>query len=335
VIGNYLVKSSIVCVFSLFIALNAQASTTVVTNPVISQFIDDMVKKHKFEKSDLKTLFADVQLLPDVIEKITRPAEAWPWHRYRNIFLKDKRINQGVQFWNENAAILAKAEKKYGVPAEIIVAILGVETRFGRIEGGYRLIDSLTTLVVDYPRRSKFFKKELEHVLLLSREEKFDPKTLMGSYAGAIGKPQFMPSSYRSYAIDFDGDGIRDLLNNTADAVGSVASYLAKHGWQKNNPIATRATIEGNAYKKFLKKGLKPKVKLAEINKYKVTAKDQFSSELKAALIELEQKEGMEYWLGLRNFYAITRYNHSQLYAMAVYQLAENIKNKRNSADKS
>ncbi len=298
-------------------------------NPIVVEFIDDMAKKHKFDKLELKVMFEQVEILPEVIKKITRPAESWPWYRYRNLFMKQDRIDQGVEFWNENAKQLARAEKKFGVPAQIIVAIIGVETKYGRLTGTYRLLDSLTTLVVDYPRRSKFFKKELEHVLLLAREEKIDPLTVHGSYAGAMGKPQFMPSSYRAYAIDFNGDGHRDLWNNTADAIGSVASYLKKHGWKANQPIAGVAKVEGESYKRFLKKGIKPKVKLNEIGKYNVSTDLDESSMLKAALIELEQKNGKEYWLGLRNFYAITRYNHSKLYAMAVYQLAESVKEKK------
>ena len=299
------------------------------THPIVTGFIDNMVKKHQFDKNQLNAMFKQVEILPEVIQKITRPAEAWPWYRYRNLFMKQERIDQGVVFWNEHAEQLQQAEKKFGVPAHIIVAILGVETKYGRITGSYRLLDSLTTLMIDYPRRSKFFSKELEHVLLLSREENIDPLTVQGSYAGAMGKPQFMPSSYRAYAIDFDGDGHRDLWNNSADAIGSVASYLKRHGWKANQPIVGVAKVEGDGYKQFLKKGLKPKVKLSELKNYQVTTDLDESSSNKAALIELEQKNGNEYWIGLSNFYAITRYNHSKLYAMAVYQLAESVRDKR------
>ena len=303
------------------------------THPIVTGFIDNMVQKHQFDKDQLNAMFAQVEILPEVIQKITRPAEAWPWHRYRKLFLQQERIDQGVMFWNQHAKLLEQAEKQFGVPAHIIVAILGVETKYGRVTGNYRLIDSLTTLMVDYPRRSKFFSKELEHVLLLAREENIDPTTVQGSYAGAMGKPQFMPSSYRAYAIDFDGDGHRDLWNNPADTIGSVASYLQRHGWKANKPIVGVAKIEGESYKKFLKKGLKPKVKLSELKNYQVTTDLDQTAAHKAALIELEQTNGKEYWLGLDNFYAITRYNHSSLYAMAVYQLAESVKDKRRSVN--
>ena len=300
------------------------------SNPIIKKFIDQMVKKDKFDRKELVAMFDKVKTHSEIIDKMNRPAEAWPWHRYRNIFLKQQRIDQGVEFWNENEALLNEAEKELGVDAQVIVGILGVETRFGRRMGDFRVVDALTTITVDYPRRSKYFKKELRHVLLLAREEKIDPLGMMGSYAGAMGKAQFMPSSYRAYAIDYNNDGRRDLTGSTADAVGSIATYLKKHGWKFRQPITARATVSGDKHKKYVVKGMKPKVKIADIGKFGVTTKAIFPSTAKASLIELEQKEGdkdvKEYWLGMNNFYAITRYNHSNLYAMAVYQLSEEIK---------
>lgn len=310
----------------LCLSVTAAQANVVTSNPIMIKFMDKMVKKHGFKREEIETVLSDAKVLPVIIEKMTRPAEAWPWHRYRKIFLKQKRINQGVEFWLQNEAILNAAEKKYGVPPEIILGILGVETRFGRIKGGFRVVDALVTIGIDYPKRSKYFMKELEHVFLLSREEKFDPLALEGSYAGAMGMAQFMPSSYRNFAVDFDNDGVRDLSNNNSDAVGSIASYLQRHGWTAGEPITTRAKVSGDKYPKFVKKGMKPKVKLKDIAKYNVVAEKEFPGNLKASLIELEQEEGMDYWLGLGNFYAITRYNHSNLYAMAVFQLAEEIK---------
>lgn len=302
-------------------------------NPIIKKFIDQMVTKDKFDRKELITLFDKIKTHSVIIDKLNRPAEAWPWHRYRKIFLKQKRIDQGVEFWDENEALLKQAEKKFGVDAQVIVGILGVETRFGRRTGDYRVVDALTTIAVDYPRRSKYFKRELRHVLLLAKEEKIDPLSFIGSYAGAMGKAQFMPSSYRHYAVDFSGDGRRDLINNTADAIGSIASYLAKHGWKLGQPVTARASVSGDKYNKYVAKGMKPKVKMADIGKFGVKTDATFSAKAKASLIELEQKDGdkafNEYWLGMNNFYAITRYNHSNLYAMAVYQLSEEIKAKR------
>jgi len=310
----------------LSFSLASGQANEITSNPIMIKFTDKMVKKHGFKREEIDSVLSEAKVLPVIIEKMTRPAEAWPWHRYRKIFLKQERMDQGLEFWLQNEAILKAAEKKYGVPPEIILGILGVETKYGRIKGGFRVIDALVTIGIDYPKRSKYFMKELENVFLLSREEKFDPLALEGSYAGAMGMAQFMPSSYRHYAVDFDNDGVRDLSHNVSDAVGSIASYLKRHGWVAGEPITTRAKVSGDKYPKFVKKGMKPKVKFGDIAKYNVIAEDKFSANLKASLIELEQEDGMEYWLGMGNFYAITRYNHSNLYAMAVFQLSEEIK---------
>ena len=311
--------------------LYADESQRIVDNPLIVSLINDMVKKHGFDKQYLISVFSKAEFKPEIIERINRPAESWPWYRYRKLFLKQKRIEQGVQFWKKNEKVLQRAEKTFGVPAQIIVAILGVETRYGRNKGQFRLIDSLSTLVVDYPKRSNFFKKELEQLLLLAREEKFDPLSLTGSYAGAMGKPQFIASSYRHYAIDFDHDGVRDLLSDTADAVGSVASYLARHGWVRGETIAAEASISGNRYKKLIQKGLKPQLKFASFKSYGVQSNTAIRPDWNAALIELEKtKTSQEQWIVLQNFYAITRYNHSPLYAMAAFQLGESIKALKN-----
>lgn len=316
----------------VLVSTGAVASTStkkVAEHPKIAVFIDKMVEKHKFKREELAQLFSQVERVPTIVERMTKPAEGLPWHRYRQIFVKENRIAQGVQFWRENEETLRRAEKKYGVPAEIIVAIIGVETRYGRHKGGFRVLDSLATLAVDYPRRSKFFTREMEEFLLLSRTEGFEPRSIMGSYAGAMGKPQFIASSYRRYAVDFDGDGVRDLLNNSADAIGSVANYLKRHGWKRGQPIAHQAQVEGKKYQRLVKKGLKPHTKVSEVKNHGVSSTESTVASMKTALIELEQKNGKEYWLGLPNFYAITRYNHSALYAMAVYQLGSAIDERR------
>lgn len=315
----------------ILVAFNANvfASSKLQSHPQVKSVIDELHKKHGIDKAKLRKIFSQVELKPEIIERMNRPAEGLPWHRYRNIFLKQTRIQQGTQFWEENAEALIKAEKKYGVPSEIIVAIIGVETRFGRVTGGFRVMDALTTLVVDYPKRRKFFRKELVEYVALMNREGIDPLKKEGSYAGALGKPQFMPSSYRHYAVDFDGDGTRDLFNSSADAIGSVANYLKRHGWQRDKAIATRVTVSGKHYPRLVKMGLKPKITLGEAHKYGVKGDHELSADEKAALIELEQLDGNEYWLGLKNFYAITRYNHSALYAMAVYQLSQAIRTAR------
>lgn len=291
----------------------------------VKAFIERLATEHDFKQTDLQQMFSQVELQQEIIDAMNRPYEGKPWYQYRPIFVTQARIDEGAAFLQENYGTLKQAEQKYGVPAEIITAILGVETRYGRYRGKYRVLDSLATLGFDYPRRSKFFLRELEAFLLLSREEKFDPLTITSSYAGAMGKPQFMPSSYRMYAVDFDDDGVRDLLDNSADAIGSVANYLARHGWQRNQPIAVKAetTQQGPQKMGKLKKPSKP-IQHWQDKGYQPA--EATAEQLKADLIVLENKQGPEYWLGLQNFYAITRYNHSELYAMAVFQLSQGIK---------
>lgn len=299
----------------------------------IHNFIDEMVKRHGFDQNQLYTWFAAIQVRDDILAKISRPAEKTkPWHEYRAIFLDDQRINNGVIFWQTYQTQLALAERQYGVPAEIIIAILGVETRYGRVTGNDKVMEALATIAFAYPKRAAFFRKELEHYLLLTREEGIDPLALTGSYAGAMGLAQFMPSSYRSYAVDFDGDGRRDLWQNPADAIGSIAHYLSQHRWQPGDPIAIGATVEGDAYQKFIRADLKPpqySVKQLQSNNVfpsvPLTPADQ---QRQAMLLEFNGQQGMEYWLGFNNFYVITRYNHSPLYAMAVYHLSWEIRHR-------
>ncbi|MGR9086877.1 MAG: lytic murein transglycosylase B, partial [Gammaproteobacteria bacterium] len=223
------------------------------------------------------------------------------------------------------ASTLAAVQKTYGVPAEIIVAILGVETLYGRITGKHRVIDALATLAFAYPPRSRFFSGELEHFLLLCRDEGLNPLEPVGSYAGAMGMPQFMPSSFRSYSVDFDHDGRRDIWHDTADVVASIAHYFARHGWQSGQPIAFPANAVGDLYKNHLKGNLKPDLRIDELQSIHVEISGNIPSESNVKLLALEQEHGEELWAALNNFYVITRYNHSPLYAMAVFQLSEAI----------
>ena len=291
----------------------------------VISFINSMVKKHQFQRQELTELFTQARFHQKIIDAITRPAESKPWYEYRPIFLGDNRIRGGVDFLKNNRAVLQRAEDEYGVPAEIITAIIGVETFYGRHKGGYRVMDSLTTLGFDYPKRAAFFRGELEEFLLMAREEKLDPLSVMGSYAGAMGQPQFIPSSFRSYAIDFDDDGKRDLWQNTADVIGSISNYFKRHGWIRGEPIASPATVSGTHIKALVDRGLKPHSSIKALQRQGVHPVDPLPAKTKAALIELEQKNGNEYWLGMNNFYVITRYNHSPLYAMAVFQLGQEI----------
>jgi membrane-bound lytic murein transglycosylase B len=295
------------------------------------QFIAHMQAKHGFDASQLESMLGKTRIREDILKAISRPAEKKPWYQYRPIFLTGSRIRGGVKFWNTHADILSRAEQEYGVPAEIIVAIIGVETRYGKHTGSYRVIDALSTLAFAYPPRSKFFTSELEHYLLMTRDEKLDPMELKGSYAGAMGQPQFISSSYRSYAIDFDQDGARDIWKNPADAIGSVANYFKRHGWTQGKPVTSKIDVSAVKDQTLLsEKNLKPKWSLSQLQAKGVgNIPENYDGELMSAMICLEEEDGKECWLGLKNFYAITRYNHSALYAMAVYQLSQEIREQR------
>lgn len=299
----------------------------------INAFIDARVKQNHFDRAKLTALFDQVQLLPEVIFSITKPYEAKPWHVYRKLFITEPRIDNGVKFWQSHEKDLKRAEKKYGVPIPIIVAILGVETIYGQQQGGYRVMDSLTTLAFNYPKRAKFFQKELREFLLLTRSEKMDPFKPKGSYAGAIGQPQFMPSSYRQYAVDFDGDGQKDLVGNDSDVIGSVAHYFKVHGWVKGGMITVPAKVKGKRYQSLLRNqkrhhtSYKTSHRVSDLKQYGVTPGAPIkSSRQRALLIDLQGDDDKTlHFLAFHNFYVITRYNSSKLYAMAVYDLSQAI----------
>ncbi len=288
--------------------------------------IDEMVQEHQFDKAELTQLFRRVEFLPKIIETMTRPAEGKPWHQYRPIFLTEKRIRGGVKFWGENAERLARAEKEFGVPAHIIIAIIGVETFYGRHKGSYKVIEALSTLGFGYPKRSKFFRGQIKEFLLMAREEKRDPLEFLGSYAGAMGMPQFIPSSFRNFAVDFDQDGRRDLWDNHTDIIGSVANYFHQHHWNPGEPVAARAKVADSVAERFIKTEVEPSISLKELKAAGVTTQMALE-EQPTTLLALESSEHeKEYWIALHNFYVITRYNRSPLYAMAVHQLSEAIR---------
>lgn len=309
-------------------ALNAHASARPldISKNNIQDFIRQMNKQHQFDTNNLSSLLKQAHHHESIIEAISRPAESKPWYEYRPIFMTRDRLQGGVKFWKENEAALTKAKLTYGVPEEIITAIIGVETRYGRHKGRFPVIDALATLAFAYPPRSKFFTSELEHYLLMTREEKLDPLKQLGSYAGAMGMPQFISSSFRRYAVDFDGDGKRNLWTNTDDAIGSVANYFKMHQWKAGEPVTSKVRIHGERYKKLLENGLKPSYSKQELMDNGVILPDGLPDDLTGALIELETQNGAEYWVGWHNFYVISRYNHSALYSMAVYQLSQQIK---------
>lgn len=307
-------------------AVSVAEDTTYSNSGSVATFINEMSKEHNFTKEELNIWFTQAVKKQSILDAISRSAEKrLTWEKYRKIFLKPARIKGGVKFWEENEAILSKAEKEFGVPAHVIVAIIGVETLYGKRKGSYRVIDALSTLSFDYPRRSKFFRKELKEFLLLAQEQKQDPMTLTGSYAGAMGYGQFIPSSYRAYAIDYDGDGFADIWSNTNDAIGSVANYFKRHGWKTGGDVVVRSRVAKGHDKSHINKSLKPSETIAFLKSKGFTAVSPVKEAQPATAMKLEGGHGEEYWLGLHNFYVITRYNHSRLYAMAVWQLSQEI----------
>ncbi|MDD5274040.1 MAG: lytic murein transglycosylase B [Methylovulum sp.] len=298
-------------------------------NDPMEVFIAKMVAVHQFDETELRTVLAEAAIKDDILAKMAKPAESLPWYQYRQIFITDDRVAAGVKFWNDNAATLAEVEHRYGVPAQIIVAILGVETTYGQNTGKYRVLDALATLGFAYPRRSEFFLSELEQFLLLCREEHIKPSELLGSYAGAMGLPQFMPSSFRRYAIDFNNDKYRDIWHGNADVIASVANYFVQFHWHTGQSVATPATTTSTHYKSLLNDNLKPDLRLAGLESLDLKISQPLAFTEKVKILELKQEQGEELWAVTDNFYCLTRYNHSALYAMAVYQLSESILNKR------
>lgn len=321
----FMVTSCFTCVSQ------AEQSTEFMTRPDVGSFVSMMVNKHHFNERQLNQLLQQTTTQQSILTAIAKPAEKKPWHQYEPIFLSDKRIQEGVAFWKKHAQALKRAEKEYGVPAEFIVAIIGVETFYGKQAGNYKVLDSLVTLAFEYPPRAPFFKGELEQFLLLAKEEGWDPASIKGSYAGAMGNPQFIASSYRNFAVDFTGKGKRDLINSAEDSIGSVANYFKVHGWQKGKPVVLKANVKGEKFKSVLASAGNPKPEhsLKELASFGIKAPANVNAaykDLPFAVITLEGTQGPEYWLGSQNFYVITRYNRSNLYAMAVYNLSQKVK---------
>jgi len=310
--------------FYVILTACLQAGTAFADHPGQEQFIRQAVDEFGMDAAEVKALLAKAEFKQSVIDAITRPAEAKPWHEYRPIFLTKKRIRQGVDFWQEHRATIAEAYRRFGVDEAIIVAIIGVETSYGRITGSYRVLDALTTLGFYYPQRAGFFSGELLQFFKLATEEDLPMLEVLGSYAGAMGLGQFIPSSYRAYAVDFDSDGSRDLWRSVDDAIGSVANYLHQHQWHAGEKIVLLAVRHKDA-KTLPEMGIKPESTAGELASAGYLTALAPASDTPVSLLELEQRSGTEYWLTLHNFYVITRYNRSPLYAMAVYQLSQEI----------
>lgn len=297
--------------------------------PEVQGFVETMVEKHGFDKATLLGLFRQARFEPEVLKAILPPPTpaARSWQGYRARFIETRRIKNGLAFWKAHDAVLRRATQTYGVPAEIIVAIIGIETFYGRNTGHYQTFSALSTLAFNYPPRADLFRRELEELLLLARERKLDPLSYSGSFAGALGLPQFLPSSLRRYAVDFDGDGAIDLTGDADDAIGSVASFLAQHGWQRDGAVALPARITGTAYTELADGRVDPQFSPADLKTHGINAARPLAADAKLALIDLATPgKPTEYWLGFANFYTITRYNRSSFYAMSVYQLGEKLR---------
>lgn len=277
----------------------------------VDAFITDTAQQFDLDAASIRTILNQAKHQQSIIDAMNKPAEkVLEWYQYRPIFITDKRIKEGVEFWQQNAEVLQQVSDQTQIPVNIIVAIIGVETYYGRIMGNHKVLDALYTLAFDYPKRSAFFTKELGHFLKLSADGHVSALDAKGSYAGAMGYGQFMPSSYRSYAVDYENDGVIDLLSNPHDAIASVANYIAKHGWQKGQPVVAETSQPDGTIK---------------LNQLKPHLTDNQGQDYTLIAMKTDE-DTTAYWQGFHNFYVISRYNHSHMYVMAVYQLSEKIK---------
>jgi membrane-bound lytic murein transglycosylase B len=322
--------------FSIQVYAEENNQANFIDQPQVQQFIKQTAAKYNFDPEYLTKIIAQAKFLPDIIPKMQHPAEAKPWGGYRDFFMTQERIQEGVNFYHKYEDVLLEAQERYGVPANIIAAILAVETRYGKIMGKYRVIDTLTTLSFSYPPRAAFFQDELASFFVLTREYHIDPLTVYGSRSGAVGLCQFMPSSYLKYAVTYSGGkDAPDLFTNPNDAIFSIANYFVQHGWQKGQPVTSPAHPTGKKFKKLIKansrKIRKPSITLDTFAQFGVQPAGSYNSSDVAYLMQLRDQYGIEYWFGFQNFYVITRYNNSDLYAMAVYQMAKHILAKHES----
>ena len=311
--------------FSVLLAV-MQAHAVDVSKPDVRDFIDAMVRDHSYDRQTLEGILQQAEVQDRILEAIAKPAEkTLEWSEYRKIFLTDERIRAGAEFWREHSDKLEQISTETGVPAEILVGIIGVETYFGRITGNYRVLDALATLAFEYPPRSEFFRSELEDFLLLVREEGMDATDATGSYAGAMGRPQFMPSSYRAYAVDSSADGKRDIWSDWADVIGSIANYLESHGWKANDQVVAQASLSNQWRGQPPENSLTPKETVTSLSHQGVLFITNLPGDDQGQLITLAGEDGDEYWVGFHNFFVITRYNRSVMYALAVHQLGQEI----------
>jgi len=301
----------------------------------VKEFVGEMVKKHGLNRRELTRVLAQAKYQPAIVRAMDQPPESplASWQAYRATFVKPERIEAGAQFWRRNAEALKRAAGEYGVPENVIVGIIGVETVFGRNIGTYRVIDALATLAFDYPKRSAYFRGELEHYLVFSRDQGINPLRVKGSYAGAIGIPQFMPGSYRQFAVDFDGDGQINLATSPADAIGSIGNFLKSHGWVQGQPVAVGAEVTGDGWRKLAEGGTVPATRISDLQSYGVKIAAGLPGDTLCALIELETPgQASDVRVTLQNFFVLTRYNRSNLYAAAVLDLAAEVERAKSAA---
>lgn len=317
------------CLFSLACAAAAQApEASYATRPEVRAFISDLVERHGFVERELVRLFSRVRPVEPILEAIATPSEkVRSWQDYRSLFLTERRIAGGIAFWKKYRRTLERAEREFGVPAEYIVAIIGVETLYGQNTGRWRVVEALATLAFDYPPRAGFFRQELEHYLLLARDEGLEVFALRGSYAGAFGIPQFMPGSARRYAVDYDRSGSIDLSRSAIDAIGSVANFLKQHGWKTGAEVQFPARVTGEGWRDFATGNVEARHSVAELAAAGVQIEGAAAPEDKAALVELATPGAeSDFRVGLHNFYVLTRYNRSALYASAAHDLARAVR---------
>jgi len=314
-------------VFILLLFLGGPSAQAVdIDNPDVRNFVDSMVSEHGYDRDTLENVLRQAKIQESILEAIARPAERTKeWHEYRDIFLTDARVKAGAAFWREHSEALGRISGETGVDVEILVGIIGVETYFGRRTGNYRVLDALVTLAFEYPPRSTFFRNELEQFLLLVREEEMDAIDATGSYAGAMGRPQFMPSSYRAYAVDSSADGKRDIWTNWADVIGSVANYFVRHGWRMNDQVVTQARLSKQWRGDPPENTLKPEETVTSLSHQGVLFATDLPGDHQSQLLTLIGDDGEEHWVGFHNFFVITRYNRSVMYALAVHQLGQEI----------
>lgn len=317
---------------SLFVTAAGALAQDLADFPISTQLIETLVAEHEFERNYVEQLFQEGRYIARNVENLAQPAERTETFRqYRPRFISPQMVNSGLSFMQKHQYWLSKAEAELGIPAEVVSAIIGIETSFGNFLGQHRTFDALATLAVTEGRRAEYFQREFIQFMLIMREMEFEPLSVVGSYAGAMGYPQFMPSSYNAYAIDLDGDGKIDIWNSPADAIGSVANYLAEHGWREGEYVATPVTVNGD-YSALRVNSLERGQTLADVKANGWVPQRVLGDQAPVHPLRLDGDDGPEYWLGYHNYWVISRYNRSILYTMAVFQLAEELRLARENA---